>query len=329
MRRLNNPVLLGAISMFTATACLLWAQRVFAQQVVQPSNPAPTKAQDEAVFTSDTNLVVLYASVLDKSGKLITNLPQSAFKVYENGVEQPIKIFRREDVPVSMGIIIDNSGSMRDKRAKVAAASLALVKASNPDDEVFIVNFNDEAYLDQPFTSNIKKLEEALDRLDSRGGTAMRDAISMSIDYVKEHAKREKKVLVVVTDGNDNTSVVTLEQLVQKAQRSEVLIYSIGLLSEEEPRDARQAKKALKLLTGNSGGLDYYPKDVTEIDKVTPQIAHEIRSQYVMAYLPTNTAMDGTFRKISVVLNGYRGTVRTRNGYYANAGGAKSGSGSK
>jgi Ca-activated chloride channel family protein len=324
MRRLNNPVFLGAISMVAATLCLPWAQHLFAQQAVQPSNPPP-KAQDEAVFTSDTNLVVLYASVLDKSGKLITNLPQSAFKVYENGVEQPIKIFRREDVPVSMGIIIDNSGSMRDKRAKVAAASLALVKASNPDDEVFIVNFNDEPYLDQPFTNNTKKLEEALDRLDSRGGTAMRDAISLSIDYAKEKAKREKKVLVVVTDGNDNTSVVTLEQLVQKAQRSEVLIYAVGLLSEEEPRDARQAKKALKLLTGNSGGLDYYPKDVAEIDKITPQIAHEIRSQYVLAYLPTNTAMDGTFRKINVVLNGYRGTVRTRNGYYANAGGAKNG----
>jgi Ca-activated chloride channel family protein len=324
MRRLNNPVFLGAISMFAAAASLLWAQHLFAQQAVQPSNPTP-KPQDEAVFTSDTNLVVLYASVLDKSGKLITNLPQSAFKVYENGVEQPIKIFRREDVPVSMGIIIDNSGSMRDKRAKVAAASLALVKASNPDDEVFIVNFNDEPYLDQPFTNNAKKLEEALDRLDSRGGTAMRDAISLSIDYAKEKAKREKKVLVVVTDGNDNTSVVTLEQLVQKAQRSEVLIYAVGLLSEEEPRDARQAKKALKLLTGNSGGLDYYPKDVAEIDKITPQIAHEIRSQYVLAYLPTNTAMDGTFRKISVVLNGYRGTVRTRNGYYANAPGSKTG----
>jgi Ca-activated chloride channel family protein len=323
MRRLNNPVFLAAISMFAAALCLPWAQHLLAQQAV-PTNPAP-KPQDEAVFTSDTNLVVLYASVLDKSGKLITNLPQSAFKVYENGVEQPIKIFRREDVPVSMGIIIDNSGSMRDKRAKVAAASLALVKASNPDDEVFIVNFNDEPYLDQPFTNNTKKLEEALDRLDSRGGTAMRDAISLSIDYAKEKAKREKKVLVVVTDGNDNTSVVTLEQLVQKSQRSEVLIYAVGLLSEEEPRDARQAKKALKLLTGNSGGLDYYPKDVAEIDKITPQIAHEIRSQYVLAYLPTNTAMDGTFRKINVVLNGYRGTVRTRNGYYANAPGSKTG----
>ena len=211
-------------------------------------------AQDDApTFRADTNLVVLHASVLDKSGKLLTNIPQSAFKILENGVEQPLKIFRREDVPVSMGIIIDNSGSMRDKRAKVAAASMALVKASNPDDEVFIVNFNDDAYLDQPFTSDSKKLEEALDKIDAKGGTAMRDAISMSIDYLKDSGKRDKKVVLVVTDGNDNTSNESLEQLVRKARQSEVLVYSIGLLNEEEPREAGKAKRALKALGGGFG----------------------------------------------------------------------------
>jgi len=325
MRRLNKRATLwGALTVCAAAACLSlpWAEHALAQQAVQPSKP-PQNEQSDAIFTADTNLVTLPVSVLDKNGKLVTNLPQSAFKVFENGVEQPIKLFRHEDVPVSMGIVIDNSGSMRDKRAKVAAASLALVKASNPDDEEFIVNFNDVAYLDQQFTSNVKKLEEALDRIDSRGGTAMRDAISMSIDYLKDHAKKEKKVLLVVTDGNDNSSEITLEQLVRKAQQSDVLIYAIGLLSDEEPRDARQAKKALKLLTSNSGGLEYYPKDVAEIDKITPQIAHEIRSQYMLGYLPLNTAMDGTFRKITVMLNGYKATVRTRNGYYATATGAK------
>ena len=135
----------------------------------------------------------LQVTVTDKSGKLLTNIPQSAFKVFENGAEQPIKIFRREDVPVSMGIVIDNSGSMRDKRAKVATASIDLVKASNPQDEVFIVNFNDDAYLDSPFTNDTKKLEEALDKIDAKGGTAMRDAISMSIDYVKDSGQKGKE----------------------------------------------------------------------------------------------------------------------------------------
>src|SRR5579885_3731358 len=281
----------------------------------QKSGPG---GEEVPVYQPGAKLVDLHVSVLDKSGKLVTDIPQSAFKVYENGVEQPIKIFRREDVPVSMGIIIDNSGSMRDKRAKVAAAALALVKASNPQDEVFIVDFNDDAYLDQPLTSDIKKLEAALDKIDSRGGTAMRDAISMSIDYVKDKGKKDKKVLLVVTDGNDNTSNETLEQLLRKCQRSEVLVYCIGLLSEEEPREARSAKRALKNLAEASGGLDFYPKDLAEVEKITPQVAHEIRNQYLLAYSPLNTALDGSYRRIEVKVKGYGNLqVRTRSGYYA------------
>lgn len=283
------------------------------------SAPPPVQ-EDVPVFTADTRLVVVHASVLDSKGKLITNLPQSAFKVLENGIEQPIKIFRREDVPVSMGIVIDNSGSMRDKKTRVAAAALALVKASNPQDEVFIVNFNDDAYLDQAFTSDIKKLEEGLERMETKGGTAMRDAISMSIDYVRSKGKRDKKVLVVITDGNDNTSNINLEELVRKSQQSDVLIYSIGILSEEEPREARRAKRALQDLARSSGGMDYYPKDLEEVDKITPQVAHEVRNQYTLGYTPANEALDGTFRRITVgVTAPGRPTVRNRNGYYATA----------
>ena len=138
----------------------------------QTTPPAPGEA---LTFALDTKLVPLHVSVLDKNGKLVTNFPQSAFKVFENNVEQPLKIFNREDEPVSMGIIIDNSGSMREKRPKVAAAALELIKQSNPQDEVFVVDFNDEAYLDAPFTNNIKKLEQVLDKINTRGGTAMRN----------------------------------------------------------------------------------------------------------------------------------------------------------
>jgi VWFA-related protein len=311
MRRLSN--------FFVA----LFSAAVLSAQAPTP----PQRADDDVTFRAETNLVPLIVTVLDKSGKMVTNIPQSAFHVFENTVEQNITLFKREDVPVSMGIIIDNSGSMRDKRAKVAAASLALVKASNPQDEVFIVNFNDDAYLDCPFTNDIKKMEEALDRIDSKGGTAMRDAISVATDYVKDKGKKDKKVLLVVTDGNDNTSNMTLEQLVRKEQQTETLVYSIGLLSEEDKREASKAKRALKALAEASGGLDYYPKDLAEVDKITPQIAHEIRNQYVVGYVPSNTAMDGTFRKISVQIKGYGNlTVRTRNGYYAKTGPASSNS---
>jgi Ca-activated chloride channel homolog len=144
-----------------------------------------------AQFSAETRLVVLHASVSDKKGHLVSNLQEKNFKVFENGVPQPIKVFKHEDVPVSMGLLIDDSGSMRDKRSRVEAAALALVRASNPQDEVFVVNFNDEAYLDVPFTSDVKRMEQGLARIDSRGGTAMRDAINMSIDYLKSNAKKD------------------------------------------------------------------------------------------------------------------------------------------
>jgi VWFA-related protein len=148
----------------------------------------------------------------------------------------------------------------------------------------------------------------------------MRDAINISIDYMNASASRSKHVLLVVTDGNDNYSNVGLEPLIRKAQASEVLIYTIGLLNEEEPADARSAKKALKELAEASGGQDYYPKDLAEVEKITPEVAHEIRNQYLLSYSPTNATLDGTFRQIRVKVLGYeRATVRARSGYWASS----------
>ena len=273
----------------------------------------------KAVFRTDTRLVVLHATVVDKSGHLVTNLPQSAFTVYENNVAQTIKDFKREDVPVSMGLIVDNSGSMRDKREKVKEAALDLVKDSNKSDEVFVVNFNDEAFLDtKDFTSDMKEMEEALSKIDSRCGTAMRDAIRMSIDEAKEKGKRDKKVLVVVTDGNDNSSLISLENLVKSAQQSGILIYTIGLLSEEEHREAARAKRALKEIAEATGGQVYFPKELADVAKIAHQVAHDIRNQYIITYTPTIAALDNTYRAIKVVANGpNKPMVRTRSGYYA------------
>jgi len=271
-----------------------------------------------AVIRVDTRLVVLPVTVVDKSGHLVTNLPVTAFQVFENGVQQHIKVFKREDVPVSMGLIVDNSGSMRDKRAKVEAAALALVKESNPQDEVFIVNFNDEAFLDMPFTNDLKRLQDGLAHIDSRGGTAMRDAIRMSIDYEKEKAKKDKKVLVVVTDGNDNSSLISLENLVKASQDSGVLIYTVGLLSEEERREAKRAKRALEALAEATGGEVYFPKELSDVGRVADQVAHDIRNQYTLGYSPTDVALDGSYRQIKVTASApNRPVVRTRSGYYA------------
>ncbi len=277
----------------------------------------PLTPDDGSVIRVDTRLVVLHCSVLDGSGRLITNLAQPQFKVYENKVEQPVKMFRREDTPVSMGLVIDNSGSMSGKRKRVEAASLELVKASNPQDEVMIVNFNDEAYRDVEFTNDLKKMEAGLARIDSRGGTAMRDAVSMTMDYVKQNGKKGKKVILMVTDGNDTASVtMSLEKLVEKAHRSDVVIYGIGILDKQD-RDWRQAKRAVDALTSASGGAVFYPGEVDEVETIAKQVAHDIRSQYVIGYSPLNQNLDGSFRSIKVSAAGGRYSVRTRNGYYA------------
>jgi beta-lactamase regulating signal transducer with metallopeptidase domain len=193
----------------------------------------------------------------------------------------PLARSPREEAPISICILIDNSGSTRDKRAAMKAAALALVKASRPRDEVCIVNFNDEASNGlahgEDFTSDVREMEEALTHMDSRGGSAMRDAIRMSIDHVQRAAHNGRKVLVLVTDGNDNSSTVTQEQLLGEIKNSGVLLYSIGLLSEDHPRQAGAARLALRQFAEVSGGRDYYPKDLAEVEGISPEIANELR----------------------------------------------------
>jgi VWFA-related protein len=291
------------VPLLSAAACLLAA------------------SQDGAVFRSDTRIVVCHVAVIDKSGHLVTNLPKEAFTVYENKLKQEIHKFHREDLPVSLGLVIDNSGSMRNKLQQVKAAAVALVEASNREDEVFVVNFNDAAYLDLPtgkdFTNSIPELEQALAKIDTRGGTAMRDAIQMSIEHLKK-AHRDKKVLVVITDGNDNSSVIGLDALIRNAHQSEVLIYGVGLLNEEEHREAARARRALNELAEATGGKTFFPKDVDEVGHIAQQVAHDIRNQYTIEYSPSNSAMDGTFRQIHIAVKAPGNpTVRTRSGYYA------------
>ena len=276
--------------------------------------------EESPVFTfrTDTRLVDLHASVVDKQGHLVLNLPESAFKVYENGIQQEIKMFRREDVPVSLGLIIDNSASMHDKRAKVGSAALALVSVSNPQDEVFIMNFNEEASLEQDYTSNIKELEAALKTINSRGQTAMRDALRMGIEHLRHGGKKEKKILLVVTDGEDNSSVETLDHVIQSAQQNGVIIYGVGLLSDDEPRERERAKQALDALTFATGGQAWYPQELSEVDGIAREVAHEIGNQYIIGYTPIDQSLDGKYRKIRVTVTAAGDpSVRTRAGYYA------------
>jgi VWFA-related protein len=291
-----------------------------AQPSPQSQPPADQRGGPPFKFAVETRLVVLHATVLDKDRHLVTDLTRNDFKVFEDNVEQQIRDFRREDIPVSVGILVDNSGSMREKRAKVNAAALTFVRTSNPQDEVFIVNFNDEAFLDQDFTGSMGLLKEGLEKIDSRGGTAFYDAIQMSIDHLNEGGRRSKKVLLVVTDGEDNASRMDLEQLVKYVHQSEAVIYTVGLLGDENPRSAKRAKKALEVVSQASGGAAFFPKDLGEVGEIATRIARDIRNQYVLTYKPSNTADDGGYRSVSVKAESKghgKLLVRTRTGYYA------------
>jgi Ca-activated chloride channel homolog len=263
--------------------------------------------------------VTLPVTVVDDKSHLVTSLAQGNFTVYENGEPQKIIDFRREDIPVSIGILVDNSGSMREKREKVATAVLNLIKASNPGDEEFIVNFNDEAYLDQDFTNNLGHLHEALDRLDSRGGTALYDAVVASSEHLAKAAKRDKKVLIVITDGEDNSSQQSLEQTIRNVQdESGPTIYSIGILGGEGKE--RRAKRALEALSLQTGGVAFFPKNLDEVETISQAVARDIRNQYSITYKPTNPQTNGGYRQVKVVARapGYRDLVaRTKSGYYA------------
>ena len=305
---------------FLGVAAALWAGQ---QNIAPPSPPKPNAPADEsgAIFRSDTRVVVCPTTVVDKAGHLVLDLPKSAFTVYENKQPQPFSM-KREDVPVSLGLVIDNSGSMRPRIKRVETAALDLVLASNKDDEEFVVNFNDTPYLDLPheedFTSDIEDLKQALARIDARGGTAMRDALHVSIAHLKQKAHRDKKVLVAITDGADNSSIMSLEALTKEAQQSGVLIYAVGLLAEEERNEARRAKRELLWLTETTGGEAFFPNDLTDVDRIAKEVAQDIRSQYTIAYSPSITALDGTFRGIKITVNAPgHPTVRSRSGYYA------------
>ncbi len=296
----------------------------------QPGQAQPGAAQQGGLAPEETagggylfkkrvEEVQLHATVVDQKQRLVTNLDRTAFTVYEDGKPQQLTSFRREDIPVALGIVIDNSGSMREKRAAVNQAALNLVRASNPKDEVFIVNFNDDAWLDQDFTSDIGKLKAGLEHIESRGGTALYDAVVAAADHLEKGGKLEKKVILVVTDGEDNASRESLEQAVRKLQdENGPSVYSIGILGDD--REAHRAKRALTALALQTGGVAFFPKDINEVDSISRAVAHDLRNQYTLGYRPSNPQSNGGYRSVHVEAHagGYgKLQVRTRSGYYA------------
>ena len=296
---------------------------------INPNAPVPAeragalKKGQNGIYTlhEDVDEVLLNCTVVDENGKPVMDLKQSDFRVWEDGVPQTTNSFQHQDLPVSIGLIIDNSGSMRDKRMAVKAAAMTLLHGSNPKDAAFVVNFSDRAFLDQGFTSDISLLNRGLSHFDSQGTTAMYDAVAASADMLAKSAKQPKQALLIVTDGADNASRLSLEQAIRRVQNlGGPVVYTIGLLFESEPTEAQRARSSMDMLSEETGGIAYFPRSLDEVDKIAQDVASDIRNQYVVGYHSSKSSSIEGYRTVHVEVRAPRHgrlIVRTRKGYFA------------
>jgi len=342
--RTTRIALFAALALATASPALRSQAPSPAQHPVSPAEvdrdpvpspdpePAPlpakstpgevTKNQGGYVLQRDVEEVSLNVTVLDSHGQLMQDLKREDFHVLEDGVPQTLLSFQHADIPVSIGLVVDNSGSMYKKRPAVNKSALDLILASNPKDEAFVVNFADDAFIDQEFTSDVNKLRDGLAHIESRGGTALYDAVVASADKLAADAKRPKQVIILITDGEDNASTLNLEQAIRRVQQlSGPVIYSVGLLFGDEMShsEVRHARRALEMLSQETGGIAFFPKSLDQVDEIAAQVARDIRSQYTLGYHSTKPTSEAGFRKITVsaqTKSGSKLNARTRTGYF-------------
>jgi len=277
---------------------------------------------EDAAYTVSVwvGVVVLHATVSDRKGIPVSDLVKEDFQVYEDGIPQQIDDFSHEDIPVTVGLVFDNSGTMEPKRREVIAAALAFARSSNPEDQMFVIHFNENVSFglpdNMPFTDKMDPLERALSKITANGMTALYDAVAASLHHL-EKGNRDKKVLIVISDGGDNASKHKLKEILSMAGRSDAIIYTIGIFDETDPdRNVR----ALKQLAEDTGGESFLPGTTGEVTSICQRIARDIRNQYSITYLPTNKKQDGSYRVIQVKTGEperRRLFVRTRAGYYA------------
>ncbi len=312
----RNVAVVFALSLFL----LFPAQPAPSKQSSAP--PPPNNEQSPTAISVDVELVVLHATVRDRKGRFVSALQKQDFRVCENDRQQPIELFQREDVPVAVGLVVDNSGSMRPKRSDVAAAALAFVRSSNAEDEMFVVNFNENVTFGlrdtELFSAKPSELDAALMGVPAMGKTALYDAIDAALTHLQK-ATRDKKALIVISDGGDNASKHTLNQVLQEAERSDAIIYTIGLF---DINDVDRNPRVLRQIAHATGGQAFFPEKTSAVVTICEGIAAELRNQYTIAYSPTNRTRDGGYRTIKVTAVGPHGAkllVRTRAGYIASA----------
>ncbi len=286
----------------------------------QEISPSQSRPGDQYTISVSVDMVVLNATVRNRNGVLVSGLGKGDFQVYEDGVLQQVESFSHDDIPVTVGLVVDNSGSMRPKRPEVISAALAFARSSNAEDQMFVVTFNEKVSFglpdDTPFTDKEAQLEAALSRIVADGQTALYDAVAAALEHLKK-GNRDKKVLIVISDGGDNASKHKLAQVMAMAGQSDAIIYTIGVFDEDDPD---QNPGALRQLAKATGGEAFLPSSIKEINPICTRIARDIRNQYSIVYLPTNGKRDGTYRVIQVnagTPGRERLSVRTRAGYYA------------
>jgi Ca-activated chloride channel homolog len=295
--------------------------------VAYAGQQAPPAGQDYASepfrVKVDVALVVLRATVTDQEGGLISTLGEQDFEVYENGVRQRIRLFSNEDIPVTVGLVVDHSTTMRRKLAEVSAAARTFVRSSNREDEMFVVNFNEKVSLGLPgtirFTSSTAELENAITAAPAGGETALYDGIAKGLEELQA-SSRAKKVLIVVSDGGDNASAHSLAQAMKLARQSSAVIYAIGIFDAEDPD---RNPGLLERVAAATGGEAFFPEKLSEVVAICERIARDIRRQYTIGYVPSNPASDGSYRAIRVLARAKghgRLSVRTRSGYIAGGG---------
>ena len=297
-------------------------QQAPTQQAPTQQSPDATAPPDDQspgfVFKKEIEEVVLHATVVDDQNHLITGLTRNNFEVYEDGKRQEVTSFRKERVPIALGILVDNSGSMLPKRAKVNEAALQLVNASQEEDRVFVVNFGEDAFLDQDYTQDVGKLKAALQRVETRGSTALYDALVAAADHLNQTSPLQKKVLLVVTDGQDNASQATFQEVLHKLQsRNGPVLYAIAL--DQNERRSDDYRQSLRTLSERTGGTAFFPSSLDEVGSIAREIAQDIRSQYVIGYRSSNSHAQGAYHSIQAqALDGSaRLRVVTRTGYFS------------
>jgi Ca-activated chloride channel family protein len=304
-----------------AYRCLIALIGLFVTQFVagaQVSQPAQSRSDGEYTIKLNADMVILSATVLDSHNALVSGLGKDNFEVYEDGVAQQIKYFSHEDIPVTVGILVDNSGSMGPKRDDVIAAAMDFARSSNPQDQMFVVNFNDRVSFglpaDKPFTDRQDQLQMALSAIRTIGQTSLYDGIAAGLDHLKE-GNRDKKVLILISDGGDNVSRHSLTQVIGMAKQSTAIIYAIGIFDEH---DGDRNPGVLKRFAKETGGVAFFPESLKDIGPICELIARDIRNQYTLTYVPKVASQDGRYRTIQVTARapGYgRLSVRTRTGY--------------